>query len=77
MDAGFECSRGSSAGPACSEMLPERVADLEPSGYADLRDRIFIPLVTFVIIATALFMVMKSVPFSAIEKCTTPKGVWG
>ena len=24
-----------------------------------------------------LSMVMKSVPFSVIEKCTTPKGVWG
>jgi hypothetical protein len=24
-----------------------------------------------------LSMIIKSVPFSVIEKCTTPKGVWG
>jgi hypothetical protein len=32
--------------PVCFEMRPERAPDPLPSGYAALRDRIFIPLVT-------------------------------
>jgi hypothetical protein len=31
IDAGFECSKGPSAGPVCSEMLPERASDPESS----------------------------------------------
>jgi hypothetical protein len=46
MDAGFEYSRGPSAGSVFTEMLSERAPDPEPSGYAALRDRIFIPLAT-------------------------------
>jgi hypothetical protein len=47
MDAGFECSKGLIAGFRRSEVLPERAPDPEPSGYAALRDRVFIQLVTF------------------------------
>ena len=46
MDAGFECSRGPSAGPVSSEMLPEQAPDPEPRGYTATLDRIFMPLAT-------------------------------